>query len=260
MNAINVNGWTAFDLSGNIPTGFDRWKIKGILKSVGANTRRKLSPSKLRKRARKVHREKNQMWSSKMKEALLVVATLMATITFQAGMNPPGGVFQEDKNGHEAGTAIMSYLNGYKYFTFFNITGLFASLSLILLLVSGLSFTRKISIRGLIIITWIAVASILGSYVCSFTVLTPSTVIQERHFWLVVPLSIALWLMLMCIVLGAYIFHWLRRFLYRLGIIHFGQRVMKSILNKVRSLMNKSTTHANCRNANFLESKHYPSP
>lgn len=238
MNAINVNGWTAFDLSGNIATGFDRWKVKGILKSVGASTGRKLSPSKLRKRARKVHREKNQMWSSKMKEALLVVATLMATITFQAGTNPPGGVFLEDKDGHEAGTAIMSYLLDYKYFTFFNTAGLFASLSLILLLVSGLSFTRKISIRGLIIITWIAVASILGSYFCSFAILTPSTVIKERRFWLVVPLSIALWLMLMCTVLGVYIFQWLRQFLYRLGIIHFVQMVMQSIIGKVRSLMN----------------------
>lgn len=234
FNARNVNGWTAFDVSRKTQTGFDRWKIRGILRSVGAKSGRKITPRRqLPKQAYTVRNEDHQTWLSRMKEALLVVATLLATITFQAGLNPPGGTFQDNENGHIAGEAIMSYLNGYKWFTSFNTLGLFASVSLILLLVSGLSLKRKISIHLLIFITWIAVGSILGSYFCSFAILTHSEVLLERRFWLVVPLAIFCWIVLMCAVLGAQIFLGVRLVLYRLGIIHFFQMAMRFVRNKV---------------------------
>ncbi|XWS35587.1 hypothetical protein CRYUN_Cryun20dG0010000 [Craigia yunnanensis] len=41
-------------------------------------------------------------------ETLLVVATLIAAVTFQAGVNPPGGVWQDNDNGHVAGRAIYA--------------------------------------------------------------------------------------------------------------------------------------------------------
>jgi len=42
------------------------------------------------------------------RDALLVIATLIAAVTFQAGVNPPGGVWQENKNGNTAGSAIYA--------------------------------------------------------------------------------------------------------------------------------------------------------
>ena len=55
---------------------------------------------------------------SNTRNALLVVATLIASVTFQAGINPPGGVWQENpppddtnpitKASHEAGKSILA--------------------------------------------------------------------------------------------------------------------------------------------------------
>ncbi|KAE8038549.1 hypothetical protein FH972_011048 [Carpinus fangiana] len=42
------------------------------------------------------------------RNVLLVLATLIATVTFQAGVNPPGGIWQDERDGHIAGRAIYA--------------------------------------------------------------------------------------------------------------------------------------------------------
>ncbi|KAK3195238.1 hypothetical protein Dsin_026548 [Dipteronia sinensis] len=42
------------------------------------------------------------------KNNMLVVATLIVAATFQTGINPPGGAWQDTKDGHEAGKAIIA--------------------------------------------------------------------------------------------------------------------------------------------------------
>ncbi|KAG6624595.1 hypothetical protein I3843_16G041600 [Carya illinoinensis] len=63
--------------------------------------------------------------SGDVRNALLVVMALIAAATFQAGLNPPGGVWQDTKNdhwvNHEAGTAILgSYPQKCRDFFLFN--------------------------------------------------------------------------------------------------------------------------------------------
>lgn len=58
-------------------------------------------------------------WLGRKRSSLMVVASLIATVAFQAAITPPGGVWQDDltndENGkpvstpHKAGTAIMAY-------------------------------------------------------------------------------------------------------------------------------------------------------
>ena len=88
-------------------------------------------------------------WLAKKRDALMVVASLLASMAFQAGVNPPGGVWQENSltgpDPHRAGEAVVAYNNPhtYKYYIRDNTISIVASLSTLLLLISGLPFRRK---------------------------------------------------------------------------------------------------------------------
>ncbi|KAK0580948.1 hypothetical protein LWI29_007989 [Acer saccharum] len=78
------------------------------------------------------------------KNNMLVVATLIVAATFQTGINPPGGVWQETTNGEEgrqrqeAGKAILSSLHNhvpYNLFLILNTLAFSMSTQIILVLV-----------------------------------------------------------------------------------------------------------------------------
>ncbi|KAK3195236.1 hypothetical protein Dsin_026546 [Dipteronia sinensis] len=54
---------------------------------------------------------------SSFKNNMLVVATLIVAATFQTGINPPGGVWQDNEDGHEAGKAIFA--SSHKHLQYF---------------------------------------------------------------------------------------------------------------------------------------------
>lgn len=83
--------------------------------------------------------QKNEnKWIDQMHGNLLVTATLIATVSFQAGINPPGGVWQDSSNGHITGTSIIATTFIF-YFSFVlnNTVALISSSSIILLMISG---------------------------------------------------------------------------------------------------------------------------
>ncbi|XP_056173918.1 uncharacterized protein LOC130139941 [Syzygium oleosum] len=94
------------------------------------------------------NRQDNRREQEPLKESrdrLLVVATLIAAVTFQAGVSPPGGVWQESSGGHFPGQAIYASQAGQFYvFLVCNTLVLSFSINLIISLTCGMPFFLEV--------------------------------------------------------------------------------------------------------------------
>ena len=94
-NAINTNSITAMDiiLQSKTEEASDK-EIMLSLKHAKVLTAKKILKPK----------KNSRDWLEKQRSALMVVSSLIATMAFEAGINPPGGVWQDDGKGYKAGT------------------------------------------------------------------------------------------------------------------------------------------------------------
>lgn len=128
VNAANKSGQTALDIHlldvGN-PADSVYEEIKHILRDARA------------KLGVEVTAEPSQQ--TKSRETLMIVASLIATVAFQVGVNPPGGVWQNDSTDkYQAGKAILASKSPNWYLVFFlvNTFGFHVSLGIISLLIA----------------------------------------------------------------------------------------------------------------------------
>ncbi|MCL7046454.1 hypothetical protein MKW94_011234, partial [Papaver nudicaule] len=305
INALNKNGLTALDiLSTQGLKDFEDNEIEDRLRYAGGLSARELVPAATGDvsqtivittvRSSNVTSECDTPmkgkyegcddWLKNKQNALLVVVVLIATMAFQAGFSPPGGVWQDDsrlnsstdpgmflyyaqgipgfnsidsdflnllKNNDQiklnqfepvpndglvledewtsiisnytgfyphlvryAGTSILAYKSNtmFSIYVICNTVGFLASLCIILLLVTGLAFKRRVHVWILMVIMWTTITCVAVSYLIAVLSMMPPFTIGPQIFdWM-----LGGWLVFVAIVLLLHILWFLSRYLKKL--------------------------------------------
>ncbi|KAJ8619344.1 hypothetical protein MRB53_027873 [Persea americana] len=204
-------------------------KCKKVLCGAGGKRAKELSQA-LKTTHRKNTWKAHANWLNETKSTLMVVAILIATMTFQAALNPPGGVWQDDYppsllpgdnitairqwyadydsvrnksqarkeqykdySQHHAGESVMSSERPLEYllFSFSNLIGFLSTASIILLLISGFNLKRSGVMWALMFAMWISIGSMVFSYSLSLATLTDyDTIYRDGLYFLVILVSI----------------------------------------------------------------------
>ncbi|KAM0039174.1 putative ankyrin repeat-containing domain, PGG domain, ankyrin repeat-containing domain superfamily [Helianthus debilis subsp. tardiflorus] len=208
VNATNTNGETSMDILAQLHRDLFYKQIMQSLTRAGAvetNIRgsRRQVPRTSRTNTGYLKEElpENDDWLNRKRSSLMVVASLIATMAFQAGTNPPSGVWQDDDSSHQAGFAIMAYkhVTLYHIFLVCNTVGFVSTFSIILLLISGLPFLKhKVFLWVLMVIMWIATTSMSITYLVSILVTKPTP--QSKTFKQVAGGIVLVWIGLMTLL------------------------------------------------------------
>uniref|UniRef100_A0A0A9EPK7 PGG domain-containing protein n=1 Tax=Arundo donax TaxID=35708 RepID=A0A0A9EPK7_ARUDO len=97
---------------------------------------------------------------------LMLIATLAASITYQAGLNPPGGFWSDDKNGHFSGDPLLHDINHRRYKTFFcfNAISFMASIVVIMLLLSKSVRKKDVPLEVLLLIMILDLLALMTAF------------------------------------------------------------------------------------------------
>ena len=230
VNAVNGSGLTALDVIEIMPRDLKSMEIRESLSKAGAlrstnlnlpsnreyDISLKIQESQLdsaddvtpRRSINMTNNKDRETWLKSNREVLMVTAGVIAAMAYQAGLNPPSGIWQDQTNDHNAGTSIMSdyHPNGYRAFWISNTMAFVTSLSTIFLLVSGITLNRKVMMAILMGIMWITLTCMTIAY--SISVMAISSYDQKFSIPVVI-VSIFIWFGLVGIVCLRHFFRFL---------------------------------------------------
>ncbi|KAL6638821.1 hypothetical protein ACP70R_023457 [Stipagrostis hirtigluma subsp. patula] len=112
-------------------------------------------------------KKKDEDKLKKNREWLLLLAVLAATLTYQAGLTPPGGFWEDnDKFGHRAGFPVIQakYPRRYKAFFYCNAASFMASVALIVLLLNPNLYMPGIQCYALFVCMVAGMFGLMGAY------------------------------------------------------------------------------------------------
>ena len=121
--------------------------------------RREITPKSLETK------ECDEQKARKRHKYLMLIATLAASITYQAGLNPPGG-FWSDDGSHYAGNPLLHDINRqrYKIFFCFNAISFMTSIVVILLLLSKSIRKKAVPLEVLLLIMILDLLSLMTAF------------------------------------------------------------------------------------------------
>jgi len=200
------------------------------------------------------HKDNKNNWLNEMRGNLSLIATVIATMTFQMALNPPGGVMSlnddanppsananpPDANDHDKlimeycnsrlcpGEAVSAIILPDEYFRFLvsNTICFVASLSICLLLVSGIRLHHRLPMWTLSIMMCITLTTLALSYITAVQMTTPNTIYEKANKFL--EKLIFTWIGLLSIIA---LYHTLRLVLW--GINFFCKRSTMATTQKV---------------------------
>ncbi|KAI6679669.1 hypothetical protein NL676_033550 [Syzygium grande] len=200
VDAQNAKGFTALDVLSHGPRDLRDMEIKQLLQKSGASIIYQTSlggdtieaipiaqPYIKQNSDIKppVKTRKHTDWLGRKRSALIVVASLIATVAFQATLSPPGGFWQDDftadpakndiEKSHHVGMAVMATAlpQAYGQFMIFNTLAFLSSLSIILLVVSGLPMKRRRWMWTQMVTMRIAITALTITYFIAWIHMTP---------------------------------------------------------------------------------------
>ncbi|KAK1625880.1 hypothetical protein QYE76_000195 [Lolium multiflorum] len=138
------------------------------------------------------HKRPSGSTEYQLKKYLLLLATLVATVTYAAGLNPPGGVWQDTQDGHLAGDLILRDTHYHCYLAFYycNATAFAASLVVCLLLLV-LGSKTKAWAAALWVVMVLDLLGLMGAYAAGscrdvFTTIYSSVIMSAIFTYIVI--------------------------------------------------------------------------
>ncbi|VAI73127.1 unnamed protein product [Triticum turgidum subsp. durum] len=115
---------------------------------------------------RSIHDTDSKRTEHKWRKDLMLIGTLAVTVTYQAGLLPPGGVWPDDQDGHFAGDPILhdTNLTRYKVFFYCNATAFMASMVMVILLLNNTISKHKRSLFAMKTAMVLDLLGLLGAY------------------------------------------------------------------------------------------------